>query len=139
MRHLFANTPSTKSYQLGLGLQQSCFSEDSISMCSLPFIQSPSNIDATSSLEQTTDEHSREINNKQGSKLRLSIDLSKLAEIDDTFVAAPGFDEDTQSADEFKERILNTNLIINRTSFGGKEKRPDPEDYQTLPPKQLLF
>ena len=123
-KHLVAMTPSTKSYQQGFNLQQSNFSEDSISMCSLPFIQSPSNMDVRSNfrsfLEQTTDEHSGEVNSRQGGKkTRLSLDMSKLDDIDDTFVVPPCFDEDTQSADEFKESILNTNLIINRKSFGG--------------------
>ena len=126
-KHLVAMTPSRagslKSYQQGFNLQQSNFSEDSISMCSLPFIQSPSNMDVRSNfrsfLEQTTDEHSGEVNSIQGKKTRLSLDMSKLDDIDDTFVVPPCFDEDTQSADDFKESILNTNLIINRKSFGG--------------------
>ena len=48
-------------------------------------------------------------------------------EVDDTIaVKENDFDEDTRSADEFKDRILNTNLIINKrnTSFGNSEARP---------------
>jgi hypothetical protein len=39
--------------------------------------------------------------------------MLKVAQAEDTFVIEePDFEEDTKSADEFKERILNTNLII---------------------------
>ena len=102
-------------------------------MCSLPYIQSPSNIDVMSSLEQTTDAYSGEVKSRCGKKARLSLDMSKCEDIDDTFIVPPCFDEDTSDADEFKQSILNTNLIINRTSFGSKCKRPDPEEM--LPPK----
>ena len=50
--------------------------------------------------------------------------MHKVAEMDDTFIICETYEEDTRSADEFKERLLNTNLIINRTSFGKKEERP---------------
>ena len=54
--------------------------------------------------------------------------MRKVAEFDDTFIVLEEqeFSEDCDSADEFKEHILNTTLIINklkRTSFGGKNSR----------------
>ena len=42
--------------------------------------------------------------------------MKKIAKVDDTFVVAENeFEDDTRSADSFKERILNTNLIIDKT------------------------
>ena len=42
--------------------------------------------------------------------------MNKVAQVDDTFVVleTADFEEDCRSADSFKERILNTNLIINK-------------------------
>jgi len=52
--------------------------------------------------------------------------MQKVAIVDDTFIVTEEFEEDTKSADEFKERILNTNLIINRSSFSSNHSsRPD--------------
>lgn len=52
--------------------------------------------------------------------------MHKVAIVDDTFIVTEEFEEDTKSADEFKERILNTNLIINRSSFSSNHsQRPD--------------
>ena len=55
--------------------------------------------------------------------------MHKVAQVDDTIIVLEtSFEDDCRSADSFKERILNTNLIINktkRTSFGsGWEARP---------------
>ena len=49
--------------------------------------------------------------------------MKSLAKFDDTFVVKEEFeDDDTSAADSFKNRILNTNLIIDKTrqSFGKK-------------------
>ena len=50
------------------------------------------------------------------SSKKLSLDMNKVAQVDDTFIVmeTTDFDEDCRSADSFKERILNTNLIINK-------------------------
>ena len=58
---------------------------------------------------------------------RISLDLKKVAQFEDSVVVRETeFEEDCQSADEFAEQILNTNLIINKqsTSFGKKQQRP---------------
>ena len=60
--------------------------------------------------------------------------MHKVAQVDDTIIVLEtSFEDDCRSADSFKERILNTNLIINkqkRTSFGsGWEARPRPRQH----------
>ena len=57
----------------------------------------------------------------------LRLDMDKVAEVDDTvIVAETEFEESTHSADEFKEHILNTNLIINkRSSSSFRSSRAD--------------
>ena len=60
-------------------------------------------------------------------RFSLQLDMKKVAKVDDTFVVQEAeFEDDTRSADSYKERILNTNLIINRTSF--KSQRPSECD-----------
>ena len=52
--------------------------------------------------------------------------MKKVALVDDTFVVPETeFDEDTRSADSFKNRILNTKLIIDKTRTSFKSQRPD--------------
>ena len=47
--------------------------------------------------------------------------MAKVAKVDDTFVVAETeFEGSTNSADEFKNLILNTNLIINKDCSFGK-------------------
>ena len=57
--------------------------------------------------------------------------MDKVAEVDDTvIVAETEFEESTHSADEFKEHILNTNLIINKrssSSFRSSRANRPPE------------
>ena len=51
----------------------------------------------------------------QNRKFSLKLDMNKVAKVDDTFIVKEtDFEEDTLSADEFKERLLNTNLIIHK-------------------------
>ena len=54
--------------------------------------------------------------------------MKHVAKVDDTVVTKDGFQEDTSNADQFKDTILNTNLIIDkkRTSFSSKS-RPSAE------------
>ena len=61
----------------------------------------------------------------QGKKF-LKLDMDKVAEVDDMVILNENeFEESTISADEYKEELLKTNLIINKrsSSFGGSAKR----------------
>ena len=100
-------------------------------MCSLP-ICSPSSAAENSSSHLGASTNISQATSCQGSrppnKKLLSLDMNKVAQVDDTFVVleTADFEEDCRSADSFKERILNTNLIINkqkRTSFGAGSSR----------------
>ena len=59
----------------------------------------------------------------------LMLDMKKVAKMDDTILIAHEdfLSEDCKSADSFKARILNTNLIINKQMplFREKEDRPN--------------
>ena len=52
---------------------------------------------------------------------RLFLDMKKVAKMDDTVLKAHEdfSSDDCRSADEFKARILNTNLIINKQQTAG--------------------
>ena len=77
-------------------------------MCSLNIL-SPKTKERSSFVESTN--NSLEFNGKNF----LQLDMLKVADVDDTFIVKETeFEEDTMSADEFKERILNTNLIIHK-------------------------
>ena len=53
--------------------------------------------------------------------------MRALEEIDDTFIIRQNdFEEDTRSADEFKEKIINTNLIINKKKQSYQKKKAEP-------------
>ena len=49
-----------------------------------------------------------QLNGKQAPQLN----MKHVAKVDETVVTREGFGEDTSHADEFKDRILNTNLVI---------------------------
>ena len=137
MKHLCSYTPSTNRSMVSNSAEEPndakitllhCHSDSSISMYSLPECSSPTLGKNHSFQEISKNLSQEEIEIHTGSchhqtlrgglkkpLMRLSLDMKKVAEVDDTFIVLEtDFDEDCQSADEFKERILNTNLIINK-------------------------
>lgn len=72
---------------------------------------------------ESTDYSQDQIGSKNSSKFSLksklpllNLNMRLVSQVDDTFVVKENlFEEDTQSADDFKNRLLHTNLIINKT------------------------
>ena len=113
----FCYTPSNKS-QLRVKMMSNSFAaDDSMSMCSAPkFSPCSSNNSRVSSSEQPQKQTTDKSGAADNGKMPPQLNMKKIAKVDDTFVVAENeFEDDTRSADSFKERILNTNLIIDKT------------------------
>ena len=83
-------------------------------MCSLNIL-SPKTKERSSFVESTNNSLEFDANISGNGRKFLQLDMLKVADVDDTFIVKETeFEEDTMSADEFKERILNTNLIIHK-------------------------
>lgn len=123
-------TPSGKS-QLKLKMMQNAFADDSMSMASAPDFSPCSSDNSKNNSAKGREGDESFVNSTPGKALNEDgkpiLNMSKVRKVDDTIVVPENdYEDDTRSADSFKEKVINTNLIIDKTrqSFGKNQRRP---------------